>query len=68
MNRNPFNMLKPGFGGQSNQIPPINQQQFKQFLPQLNDNMLNQLIQQARNQGMSEKDIQTGLDFINRLR
>lgn len=47
---------------------PINQQQFKQFLPMMNENMLNQLITQARQQGISEQDIQNGLNFINSMR
>lgn len=53
---------------QSNQNVPVNQSQFKQFLPMLNDNMLNQLIAQARQQGISELDIQNGLNFINSMR
>lgn len=53
---------------QSNQNIPVNQSQFKQFLPMLNDNMLNQLIAQARQQGISELDIQNGLNFINSMR
>nr|DAH17900.1 MAG TPA: hypothetical protein [Caudoviricetes sp.] len=42
---------------QNGQNIPVNQSQFKQFLPMLNDNMLNQLIAQARQQGISELDI-----------
>ena len=46
----------------------VNPQQFQQWLPQLNQNMLSQLITQARQQGMSEQDIQAGLSFINQMR
>lgn len=45
-----------------------NIQQFQQWLPQINDNMMNQLVQQARSRGMSEQDIQTGLKMIANLR
>lgn len=46
----------------------VNPQQFRQWLPQLNDNIISQLKQQARSQGISEKDIEEGLKFINSLR
>lgn len=67
MNNKPFSLLKRNFNG-GNQIPPINQQQFKQFLPQLNNNMIEQIVAQARQQGISEQDIQNGLNFISQLR
>jgi hypothetical protein len=35
----------------------INPQQFQQWLPQVNQNMLQQLINQARQQGMNDADI-----------
>ena len=34
---------------QNSQIPPLNQAQFKQFLPNIDDNILKQLVQQAHN-------------------
>ena len=46
----------------------INLQQLQKWLPQINDNMMQQLIQQARQQGISEKDIQAGLRLIQQLR
>ena len=46
----------------------INSQQLQKWLPQINDNMMQQLIQQARQQGISEKDIQAGLRLIQQLR
>ena len=57
-------MLRP----QQQQATGINPQQFKQWLPQINNNMLQQLAQQARQQGISENDIQAGLKFINSMR
>lgn len=45
-----------------------NVQQFQQWLPQINDNMLNQLVAQARQQGIEEQDIQAGLQMIANLR
>lgn len=50
------------------QVTGINPQQFQKWLPQINDNMMQQLIQQARQQGISEADIQAGLNFIKQLR
>lgn len=46
----------------------VNPQQFQQWLPQINQNMLQQLINQARQQGMSDADIQAGINFINSMR
>jgi hypothetical protein len=46
----------------------VNPQQFQQWLPQVNQNMLQQLINQARQQGMNDADIQAGLNFINSMR
>lgn len=45
----------------------INREQFKQWLPQINNNMLQQLVMQARQQGISERDIQAGMNFIQGL-
>lgn len=47
---------------------PINQNQFRQYLPNIDDNMLSQLAQKARQQGMAENDIQSGLNFIKQLK
>ena len=46
---------------------PINQQQFKQLLPNLNDGALQQIDEQARAQGISEDDIKAGFNFLNQL-
>lgn len=50
------------------QMTGVNPQQFQQWLPQINQNMLQQLISQARQQGMNDADIQAGLNFINSMR
>lgn len=46
----------------------INRQQFQQWVPQINDNILAQLAAQARQQGVSESEIQAGMEFINKLK
>ncbi len=61
-----MNMPMPNFQGgpQSN----FNQQQFIMGLSQLNQQTLNELISRAKLQGISEQDIQAGLNFINQYR
>lgn len=49
---------------QRQQIDP---QQFRQFAITLNDQSLSQFAQLARQQGISEKDIQDGINFIKSL-
>ena len=49
------------------QVPPINPQQFCQFAMTLNDNSLAQFAQMARQRGISEQDIQQGIQFIKSL-
>ena len=51
-----------------NQRPSINPNQFMQVVMTLDKNALAQLAQMARNQGISDQDIQDGLKFINSLR
>lgn len=53
---------------QRQNLPPIDQQQFRQFAMTLNDNALNNFAQMARQQGISETDIQAGINFIKTLR
>lgn len=50
------------------QGPPIDPQQFRQFAMTLNDNALNNFAQMARQRGISEPDIQAGINFIKTLR
>lgn len=61
-----MNMPMPNFqrSPQSN----FNQQQFIIGLSQLNQQTLNELISRAKLQGISEQDIQAGLNFINQYR
>lgn len=47
--------------------PEINPQQFRQFAITLNDAALNNFAQMARAQGISEQDIQRGIQFIKSL-
>ena len=47
---------------------PINQAQFKQMVSSVSDNMLQQLVQAARTQGISDADIEAGLIFIKQLK
>lgn len=65
-----MNMNMPNFQGgpQGNFSQPINQQQFMMGLSQLNQQTLNELISRAKLQGISEQDIQAGLNFINKYR
>ncbi len=46
----------------------INPTQFQQAVPSLSTEILVQLVQQARAQGISDTDIENGLNFINQLR
>lgn len=50
------------------QQPKINPQQFTSVAATLDDNSLNQLVAMARNKGISDQDIQAGLNFIKQLR
>lgn len=50
------------------QRQPIDQQQFRQLAVTLDKNSLQQLVQRARQQGVSEQDIEAGVNFILNLR
>ena len=54
----------PQFQQQRIQIDP---QQFRQFAITLNDASLNNFAQMARARGISEQDIQKGIQFIKSL-
>jgi hypothetical protein len=47
--------------------PQIDPQQFRQFAITLNDNAIASFVQLARQQGISETDIQNGIRFIKSL-
>ena len=69
---NPFTNIQPfGFPQpqqqRQQQMPQIDPQQFRQFAITLNDNALNNFAQMARQRGISEADIQSGIRFIKSL-
>ena len=68
---NPFQPQMPmqqNFGfAPTTQVPRIDPNQFRQFAMTLNDNYLNQLAQIARQRGISDADIQAGINFIRSL-
>ena len=64
---NYFNQMY-GAMPQQRQNPQFNQQIFTQKIKQVNDQFLNQVVDQARAQGISEQDIQNGINLINNLR
>ena len=49
------------------QTQRVDPQQFRQFAITLNDNALANFAQMARQQGISEADIQNGIRFIKSL-
>ena len=57
-----------GFAQSANQqTPRIDPNQFRQFAMTLNDQSLAQLVQMARQRGISDADIQAGINFIKSL-
>lgn len=50
------------------QKQPINQQQFVQGLANLDKHALAKIVTQARQQGISEQEIENGLNFLLKLR
>ena len=60
--------MQQNFGfAQNTQTPRIDPNQFRQIAITLNDNYLNQLAQLARQRGISDADIQAGINFIKSL-
>lgn len=53
--------------GQMQAQPKIDPQQFRQFAITLNDTSLNNFAQMARARGISEQDIQSGIQFIKSM-
>jgi hypothetical protein len=49
------------------QVPHIDPNQFRQFAMTLNDQSIAQLVQMARQRGISDADIQAGINFIKSL-
>ena len=74
---NPFQMMQQmpmqqnfGFAPTTfpqQQAPRIDPSQFRQVAITLNDNYLSQLAQLARQRGISDADIQAGINFIKSL-
>ncbi len=67
---NPFPMMAQFYGRPQpthQSRPQIDPQQFRQFAITLNDNALNGFAQMARAQGISEQDIQRGIQIIKSL-
>jgi hypothetical protein len=50
------------------QKQPINQQQFIQGISNLDKQALAKIVTQARQQGISEQEIENGLNFLLKLR
>lgn len=63
-----YNVFNQGRGTNYQQRPQINPQQFIQVVQTLDQNALSRLVQMARTQGISDSDIQAGLNFISSLR
>lgn len=49
-------------------LPKIDQQRFTQMATQIPEPIMAQLVVQARAQGISENEIQAGLNFIRSLK
>ena len=69
---NPFAFMAQNFGRprSTNQQPqrmPIDPQQFRQFAITLNDQALSNFAQMARQRGISEQDILSGIQFIKSM-
>ena len=64
---NPLQQLAQ-IGTQKQQQQPINQQQFTQAISKLDKNALADLVSKARQQGIPESEIESGLDFLLKLR
>ena len=69
---NPFAFMMQNYGRplptyQQPQQPRIDPQQFRQFAITLNDQSLANFAQIARQRGISEQDIQQGIQFIKSL-
>lgn len=50
------------------QRQPIDQQKFTSAVANLDKNALAQLVNQARQQGISEQEIEAGLNFLLKIR
>lgn len=48
--------------------PTINLEQFKRIAPNLSEDFINQLVKQAKEKGISDVDINRGLELIKQLK
>lgn len=64
----PSHMTPPLSMSPPSQQPKVNPQQFASVAATLDDNSLNQLIAMARQRGISDADIQAGINVINQFR
>lgn len=69
---NPFlamtqNFSRPHTAPMQQNVPQFDLQQFRQYAITLNDASLNNFAQMARQRGISEQDIQTGIRLIKSL-
>ena len=69
---NPFQMMASMMpqnyqSAPTTQTPQFDPEQFRQFAITLNDTSLSNFAQMARMQGISEQDIQQGIQFIKSL-
>ena len=50
-----------------NQLPKFDERQFRSMLPNLTESHLQSIVAQARLRGISEKEIEDGLNLIQQL-
>lgn len=71
---NPMGGMFPPMGGMFPPMPggqqrrPVDRGAMRRYMSSIDDTHLDNLAAQARQQGMSEEDIKSGLDFLRRLR
>ena len=64
----PSHMTTPLSMSPPSQQPMVNPQQFASVAATLDDNSINQLVTMARQRGISDADIQAGINIINQFR
>lgn len=64
---NPMQMMSQIFENNS-QIPQFDENMFRQMLPKLSEDNLNQIIGVARNFGMPEQQIQEGIKLLKQFK
>lgn len=64
---NPMQMFSQIFGN-NGQIPQFDENLFRQMLPRVTEENINQLVGMARNFGMPEPQIQEGIKMLRQFR